>query len=207
MGRPRSSQHGAAARVFHGLGMIPRQTGENQKCLQLLWRHHEAVLQKAFQKLLEDDEGENGFYSGNAWIYWAMLRTMALTKDSMKVPPGVVGVHHHNRDWCRYRRQPPSAIGFATSNRCRLTCPPKVPRSRSGHGKFLPWPLHKAILCRSFNEKLAKDSDLLGPITPFIAIVGAHLVHPRTLTNGGPQEWWFGKVNPSEIWPFLGIPG
>ena len=26
----------------------------------ILWRHHEAVLQKAFEKLLEDEEGENG---------------------------------------------------------------------------------------------------------------------------------------------------
>ena len=95
---------------FHGLGMIPRQTGENQKCLQLC-----GVIMKPFFK--------KRFKS--CWIYWAMLGTMALTKDSMKVPPGVVGVHHHNRDWCGYRRQPPSAIGFATSNRCRLTCPPR----------------------------------------------------------------------------------
>ena len=115
----------------------------------------------------------------------------------MKVPPGVVGVHHHNRDCCEHRRQPPSAIGFATSNRW-ANVPATVPRSRSGHGKFRP--LHKAILCRSFNEKLAKDSDLLGPITPFI------WANYNDLSRGHLKWCGFGKVNPFEIWPFLGIP-
>ena len=101
----------------------------------------------------------------------------------MKVPPGVVGVHHHNRDCCGHRRQPPSAIGFATSNRW-ANVPATVPRSRSGHGKFRP--LHKAILCRSFNEKLAKDSDLLGPITPFI------WANYNDLSRGH-LKWWFWK--------------
>lgn len=102
----------------------------------------------------------------------------------MKMPPGVVGVHHHNRD----------NAGIDVSHVQRLMSDIQSlglhARQRyHGAGVAMEIPATPpGDECRSFNEKLAKDSDLLGPITPFIAIVGAHLIHPRTLTNGGPQE-------------------
>ncbi len=72
----------------------------------------------------------------------------------MKVPPGVVGVHHHNRD----------NAGIDVTHVQRLISDIQslgyVPAKVHGVGVALEIPATvEGDECRSFNEKLAKDAD------------------------------------------------